>query len=273
MAKIVQKFTRNLAGRDFIFGDIHGAFDLLDQALVEIKFDASIDRIFLLGDLVDRGRFSPRCEEFLKRPSVISLRGNHEQIFLDMFADGEPNARELAFHVQKNGLAWALALDESAKSRICDLFKELPLAIELETSTGTVGLVHAEVPMGCSWTDFVMRLEAGHNATIQCAIWARSRNDYEEDGIIEGIDRVFCGHSIQADAKKLGNVFFIDTGAFKNSRAVGGGFLTVVDAESTEEQILAPTPYNTAVAFKGPGGLPVESPFSLTMGSIVKSLF
>lgn len=35
----VLKLPKNTEGRDFVVGDIHGAYDLLDQALEEVKFD------------------------------------------------------------------------------------------------------------------------------------------------------------------------------------------------------------------------------------------
>lgn len=46
---------RNLAGRDFVVGDVHGHLQQLHMQLQEVTFDKSLDRLFFLGDLVDRG--------------------------------------------------------------------------------------------------------------------------------------------------------------------------------------------------------------------------
>ncbi len=45
----------NQAGRDFVVGDVHGCFRTLECALLEIEFDPSRDRLFGVGDLVNRG--------------------------------------------------------------------------------------------------------------------------------------------------------------------------------------------------------------------------
>ena len=45
---------RNRRGRDFVVGDIHGHFETMRHALAELKIDER-DRVFSLGDLVDRG--------------------------------------------------------------------------------------------------------------------------------------------------------------------------------------------------------------------------
>ena len=52
----------NPAGRDLAAGDVHGHFDTLEQALEQIAFDPVSDRLFSVGDLVDRG---PRLEAAL----------------------------------------------------------------------------------------------------------------------------------------------------------------------------------------------------------------
>ena len=60
MPEILQHFARNTHGRDFVVGDIHGCFDLLQQALDEAAFNPDRDRLFSVGDLIDRGPQSPQ---------------------------------------------------------------------------------------------------------------------------------------------------------------------------------------------------------------------
>ena len=45
----------NTTGRDFLCADIHGKFDPLLNALSYVEFNKD-DRLFLLGDLCDRGK-------------------------------------------------------------------------------------------------------------------------------------------------------------------------------------------------------------------------
>ncbi|OGU17767.1 MAG: serine/threonine protein phosphatase [Geobacteraceae bacterium GWC2_53_11] len=73
--------------RTFVIGDIHGCADTL-RRLVEEKLQPSpADRIYLLGDLIDRGPDSKGVLDFIfelrKRGlTVESIRGNHEEMFL-----------------------------------------------------------------------------------------------------------------------------------------------------------------------------------------------
>ena len=48
----------NQAGRDLVVGDVHGCFRTLARALSQLEFDPSCDRLFGVGDLVDRGPHS-----------------------------------------------------------------------------------------------------------------------------------------------------------------------------------------------------------------------
>src|SRR3546814_1255791 len=56
-----QLLPSNDIGRDFIVGDLHGCLDLLQAELTRIEFDRSKDRLFSVGDLVDRGPDSMGC--------------------------------------------------------------------------------------------------------------------------------------------------------------------------------------------------------------------
>jgi serine/threonine protein phosphatase 1 len=51
----VQRFVLNATGRDFAVGDIHGCFSALEAALRHVGFSPDSDRLFSVGDLVDRG--------------------------------------------------------------------------------------------------------------------------------------------------------------------------------------------------------------------------
>src|SRR3546814_19392841 len=76
----VQRYPRNETGRDFAVGDIHGHFSRLQALLDAVEFDPSKDRLFSVGDLVDRG---PECEQaldWLARPWFHAVQGNHEDI-------------------------------------------------------------------------------------------------------------------------------------------------------------------------------------------------
>ena len=73
MFNTIERYARNNTGRDFVVGDIHGCFSGLEAALDNVGFDVQIDRLFAVGDLIDRGRESARVIDFLKSPWFFSV--------------------------------------------------------------------------------------------------------------------------------------------------------------------------------------------------------
>ena len=227
--RIFQRVGRG-KGRDFVYADGHGSFHLVKRALDAVQFNPSIDRLFVVGDLVDRGRYSQAVLEFLREPWVFVVRGNHEQMVLDLYASGTLDEELLAFHVENNGMGWWLETPQDRREAILDLFAQLPVAMEVETTRGTVGLVHAEVPVGMDWPTFVTKLEAYDHHTIQSALWGRVRAKSGDTRGVRGIDRIFSGHTPQfGGARRLGNCYIIDTGAVFGDQGMAGGKLTVAN--------------------------------------------
>ena len=50
-----RRYPRNRTGRDFVVGDVHGMFSALRELLAVAGFDDRRDRLFSVGDLIDRG--------------------------------------------------------------------------------------------------------------------------------------------------------------------------------------------------------------------------
>lgn len=75
---MIKRFGINTSGKDWAVGDIHGHFTLLQKALDAVGFDQAVDRLFSVGDMVDRG---PECEDvirWLNLPWFHPVRGNHD---------------------------------------------------------------------------------------------------------------------------------------------------------------------------------------------------
>lgn len=77
---VFKRFEKNKEGRDFVIGDIHGCFDAVRAILGDVKFDESKDRLFSVGDLVDRGPDSIEAIDWIAKPWFHAVRGNHEQM-------------------------------------------------------------------------------------------------------------------------------------------------------------------------------------------------
>lgn len=232
----IQTFQKNEHGTDYVLGDIHGRFDLVYESLKEVNFDGNKDRLFCVGDLIDRGPYSKHVVDFLSLPFVHAIRGNHEDMLLDYY-ETYPEATDEDFYYVgvKNGMTWFLENNETERRIILESLYKLPLVIEIESERGLIGLVHADVPKDLSWQEFKHEIENNNEVIIETALWGRSRllNEIEQD--IVGLGRLYVGHTVQEQIKKLGNVVALDTGAVFNRH------LSMVNVACHTEAIMNPT--------------------------------
>ncbi|GAB3760509.1 metallophosphoesterase [Ramlibacter monticola] len=222
----IDRYARNAAGRDLIVGDIHGHFSRLRKALDAIGFNERSDRLFCLGDLVDRGPDSPQAFEWLAKPWFHSVLGNHERAALE-WASG---ALDEELYVA-NGGDWNIGVPAQLTVDRAAVFADLPVAIELETPAGLLGLVHADVP-SASWEEFreQLRLDSGRpndeRSTLDGAVNSRRRFKRGIGGPVAGVHAVVVGHTRVGRPRWSSNVLCIETGGWFD------GYLTVVDAST-----------------------------------------
>ena len=70
---------------DYCISDIHGYYGLFCRLLDKIRF-GSEDRLFVLGDMIDKGPESIRLAKLLfSMPNVKCIAGNHEYDFLKYY--------------------------------------------------------------------------------------------------------------------------------------------------------------------------------------------
>ena len=147
-----QYFKQNQNGRDFVVGDIHGCYDKLNEALKAVGFNTKEDRLFAVGDLVDRGLQNLDCIDLINQSWFHSVRGNHEEMLLK-FAEGDFPADVYI----ENGGGWFARLNNLPLQRyIIESIEALPYAIQIDTDEGIIGIVHAGVE-GNNWQAFIER--------------------------------------------------------------------------------------------------------------------
>jgi len=188
-------------GRDFVIGDLHGAMPAFRNLLREIHFDPTKDRMFSVGDLVDRGPNSLECLELIREPWFFCTLSNHEQMMLEAFKGG----RMGAYWIQ-NGGDWGYKALQTYKAMkrtdplldaslvisdehqnifdLVDLVDELPFLITVENRNGRkFHILHAELPPAQSYTvtdemladpDTVMKLAKSQGGDGDAFLWARS---------------------------------------------------------------------------------------------------
>lgn len=210
----IKHVPKNEIGRDFIVGDLHGCFDALDKALSDVVFDETKDRLFSVGDLVDRGTQSEESIDWIAKPWFHAVRGNHEQMAIDVFKNEWPTDNYIS-----NGGGWFTKLSSSRQKLFAEIFESLPIMIEIDHQIGKVGIVHAEVPCR-SWKEACEKVIAQINDdsllhvtnALETALWSRKKFTSMNTSLIEGIDRVYVGHTPLKEWIVLGNVYYIDTG-------------------------------------------------------------
>jgi serine/threonine protein phosphatase 1 len=225
---LIKRFERNTAGRDFAVGDIHGHFTRLQQALDAVGFDPTRDRLFSVGDLVDRG---PECRDvldWLAKPWFHPVRGNHDDYVCRFDTCDVDNW-------VYNGGAWFAGLPFDEQNEFATQFRDLPIGIEVETSGGLVGLLHADCVFD-SWD--ALKHELDQPATNQrrklvmnTCMWSRTRIEQGDERPVHGLRALVVGHTPLRRPVVLGNVFHIDTMGW---RPQDGGYFTLLDLSTLE---------------------------------------
>ncbi len=225
---LIKRFERNEKGRDFAVGDIHGHFTRLQSALDAVGFAPAVDRLFSVGDLVDRG---PECEDAIKwlnKPWFHPVRGNHDDYVCRFDTCDVDNW-------VYNGGSWFAGLPFDEQREFAVQFRELPIAIEVDTAAGLVGLVHADCPFP-RWQDLAESLQgdqSGKQAKLvrNSCMWSRSRIELDDQSGVEGIRALVCGHTPLSHPVVLGNVHHIDTGGWLPE---GRGYFTLLNLSTLE---------------------------------------
>ena len=147
-------------GKTYVMSDIHGCWDKYKRILEKIKLGTD-DRLFILGDVIDREEFGIELLLDIRSASnIILLLGNHEAMAipvlksirhiapeekcLDILQGDELQAwkdwtNEGGFSTQKTFLL--LSVDE--RTLIIDYLESLPLYKELVIDDKNFVLVHA----------------------------------------------------------------------------------------------------------------------------------
>ena len=221
---LVKVLDKEIKGKLYAVGDIHGCYNLLMTRLKEIGFDFENDLLVAVGDLVDRGTQNIQCIELLSKPWFTSVRGNHE----DLCIGGLHNESYKRCHVA-NGGEWFYMLDGQAMYNIAKTFAGLPVVLEVNHNGKKFGFVHGHIEQN-NWDEFKETFTQEPRASrdpSELAMWGRERlNDENQQYThVSGVDAVIMGHTVTQKPCKRDNCYWIDTGA------VHWGTMTILDLE------------------------------------------
>ena len=198
-------------------GDIHGKLTLLNQLLEKTGYQPGVDRLVLIGDLVDRGENArgvvDRAIELCKEaPDLVTvLKGNYEEMMLDSLVEGDTCAAEVWYY--NGGIETLQSYKaEDGTLRIppehIEFLSELPLRHEDEHAI----YVHA---WPCRGKRRHFCASAGDSEDPEL-LWARNRhffNEYSGKTVVFGhtITGLVFGEREKVYVKE--NLIGVDTGA------------------------------------------------------------
>ncbi len=211
--------------RVYAIGDIHGCFDLFEALAEAIEKDdkksgPADTTVILLGDLVDRGPDSRKviegARDWQKSRKVRILAGNHEEMFLESFADKGTLRHFLKHGGRETILSYGIpkkeyndASIESLQERLHELVpkkhRKFMESFEEWIVIGDFAFVHAGITPGVPIEDQKRR----------DLLWIRERflaHDEPHPHII------VHGHTIFEDVDERSNRIGVDTGAFRYGR-------------------------------------------------------
>lgn len=207
----------------YVVADVHGFGTLLKKTLKDKGFfdDEEPHKLIVCGDLMDRGKEACMMQDFMldlmKKDELILIRGNHEDLMLDLLKNFDSYKRDIllgvSHHVHNGTFDTALQLSKMEqvevihnKSEFLKRMYESPFVKELIPSsvnyfeTKRYVFVHGWIPcQALGISPYHMKYykkpdwkRAGKRAW-QEARWVHGI-DAAHDGVILEGETVICGH-------------------------------------------------------------------------------
>ena len=205
--------------RRIVIGDVHGHYDTL-LALLDAVSPTSDDKVYFLGDLIDRGPKSAQVVDLVMRNKFNCLRGNHEEMLLDVVGTGEVSIELYQSWLYSGGHATVDSYDSKIPQEHIDWMQNLPLYCDL----GDYWLVHAgvdpKIPLAEQGADqFCWIREDFHSS---------DRAIFDDKLIITGHTITFTLPGVQPGQIAAGKGWLdIETGAYHHN----SGWMTALDLD------------------------------------------
>ena len=195
---------------DYIIGDVQGCITSLKNLLAKINFSFDSDRLFFLGDVVNRGENNLETMKF-----ILSNQNNFEMVL------GNHDIHLLACHFDpkkiKKSDNFDDILDSNLREKIIEYLLSRSLALKLDQSI----LVHAGVPPIWSkkdvfyYSDFVKsNMQSSDSEQFINSIYSNKPNKFKDSlsmiekstYTINALTRMrFCSKHGEIDYKAKGN--------------------------------------------------------------------
>jgi len=145
---VVNYYDKNITGKTYIVGDLHGCYHELFDALNQLNFDFSADILYSTGDIIDRGPHNYACLGLLNEPWFRPVIGNHEFMMVETLV-GDPKRRQIFEHIWlSNGGRWKYNFSDSELFPVAEQLRDtIPYVISVgeENDPQRFYIVHAEL--------------------------------------------------------------------------------------------------------------------------------
>ena len=162
-------------GRTFAIGDIHGCAKTAKKLLLDELKITKEDAIYFLGDYIDRGSGSKEVIDFIlelknENYNINTLRGNHEQLFMD----SDNSFTDFQNWIANGGVATLESFEISRYAELEDVYKSFFNETKFYFETDSFIFVHA-----------------GFN--------------FSNENFLEDFDSMIWIRNMKVDKKKIGN--------------------------------------------------------------------
>lgn len=211
----------------YVVSDVHGYFTPMKKALEGRGFfdDKEPHKLIVCGDMMDRGEEACEMQDFMldlhNRGELIFVRGNHEDLLIEMLAEFEKYRWDISFgtsHHNSNG-TWDTALQLSGMSDISALQSAnefikrvvashfcstlLPSSVNFFETPNYI-FVHGHIPCFCDnkpawyqmnrWYRFNPEWRTASAKDWDIARWRNGMELGEAYDIAEPGKKIVCGH-------------------------------------------------------------------------------
>lgn len=218
----VKRFKSNTKGRDLVVGDLHGCCEDLLLALKAIKFNMKIDRLFSVGDLIDRGPDSFECAELIYKPWFHAVQGNHEDLMIKSVLHNDEHATDIWLN---NGGMWIyddgtykMRYTKKQLNKLATDLNELPYVIVVGEGEKRFNIVHAEFirfERNDNVSDDDIDSWTFHQPEEYSMLWGRAllgEAAYDQGSPHEGLSQTYVGHTPTRQVLRCYQQMYIDTG-------------------------------------------------------------
>jgi bis(5'-nucleosyl)-tetraphosphatase (symmetrical) len=133
---------------DYLIGDIQGCYDSLQDLLKKINFSLDKDKLFFLGDVVNRGDKSLATLRFIQQntSNISMVLGNHDfHLLACIFGDIKPTKKDTFIDI----------INAPDATELAEFLLQQPLLIKHKNAL----MVHAGIPPNWDLTTLTIQAE------------------------------------------------------------------------------------------------------------------